>query len=193
METSVRKVLTVLFLALPLLAAKPRVEITTSAGAFTVELEPDATPVTVANFMNYVKKGFYPGTIFHRVKKSAPAIIQGGGHTPDLAKKATDGPIKCEADVAKAKGLSNVRGTIAMARESLPDSAKAQFYINVKDNKALDFKARNLADFGYCVFGKVVKGMNVVDKIAAGKTSTQKGMADVPVSPVTITAVKEVK
>lgn len=188
-----RKVLTVLFLALPLLAAKPRVEITTSAGAFTVELEPDATPVTVANFMNYVKKGFYPGTIFHRVKKSAPAIIQGGGHTPDLAKKATDGPIKCEADVAKAKGLSNVRGTIAMARESLPDSAKAQFYINVKDNKALDFKARNLADFGYCVFGKVVKGMNVVDKIAAGKTSTQKGMADVPVSPVTITAVKEVK
>lgn len=193
METSVRKVLTVLFLALPLLAAKPKVEITTTAGAFTVELESDATPVTVANFMNYVKKGFYPGTIFHRVKKSAPAIIQGGGHTPDLAKKATDGPIKCEADVAKAKGLSNVRGTIAMARESLPDSAKAQFYINVKDNKALDFKARNLADFGYCVFGKVIKGMNVVDKIAAGKTSTKKGMADVPVSPVTITAVKEVK
>jgi cyclophilin family peptidyl-prolyl cis-trans isomerase len=193
METSVRKVLTVLFLALPLLAAKPKVEITTTAGAFTVELEPDATPVTVANFLNYVRKGFYPGTIFHRVKKSAPAIIQGGGLTPDLAKKPTDGPIKCEADLAKAKGLSNVRGTIAMARESLPDSAKAQFYINVKDNKALDFKARNLADFGYCVFGKVVKGMNVVDRIAAAKTGTQKGMQDVPVSPVTITAVKEVQ
>lgn len=190
-----RKVLTVLFLALPLLAAKPRVEITTTAGAFTVELEPDATPVTVANFMNYVKKGFYPGTIFHRVKKSdsPPAIIQGGGLTPDLAKKPTDASIKCEADLAKAKGLSNVRGTIAMARESLPDSAKAQFYINVKDNKALDFKARNLADFGYCVFGKVIKGMNVVDKIAAAKTSTQKTMTDVPVKPVTITAVKEVQ
>lgn len=193
METSVRKVLTVLFLALPLLAAKPRVEITTTAGAFTVELEPDATPVTVANFMNYVKKGFYPGTIFHRVKKSAPGIIQGGGHTPDLAKKPTDASIKCEADLAKAKGLSNVRGTIAMARESLPDSAKAQFYINVKDNKALDFKARNLADFGYCVFGKVIKGMKVVDKIAAAKTSTQKTMTDVPVKPVTITAVREVQ
>ncbi|NTV74524.1 MAG: peptidyl-prolyl cis-trans isomerase [Holophaga sp.] len=193
METSVRKVLTVLFLALPLLASKPRVEITTTAGAFTVELEPDATPVTVANFMNYVKKGFYPGTIFHRVMKSAPTIIQGGGLTPDLAKKPTDASIKCEADLAKAKGLSNVRGTIAMARESLPDSAKAQFYINVGNNKALDFKARNLADFGYCVFGKVIKGMNVVDKIAAAKTSTQKTMADVPVKPVTITAVKEVQ
>lgn len=191
METSVRKVLTILLLSLPLLAAKPRVEITTTAGAFTVELEPDATPATVANFMNYVKKGFYPGTIFHRVKKAAPAIIQGGGLTPDLAKKPTDGSIKCEADLAKAKGLSNVRGTIAMARESLPDSAKAQFYINVKDNKALDFKARNLADFGYCVFGKVIKGMNVVDRIAAAKTSTRKDMADVPVSPVTITAVKQ--
>jgi cyclophilin family peptidyl-prolyl cis-trans isomerase len=189
----VRKVLTALLLVLPLAAGNPKVEITTSAGAFTVELRPDATPVTVANFLGYVKQGFYAGTIFHRVKASAPAIIQGGGLLPDLSKKQTGSSIRCEADLAKAKGLSNTRGTIAMARESLPDSAKAQFYINVKDNKALDFKARNLADFGYCVFGKVVKGMNVVDKIAKGRTGSRGGMTDVPVSPVTITAVKEVQ
>lgn len=188
-----RNLLVALLLALPLAAANPKVEITTSAGAFTVELRPDATPVTVANFLGYVKQGFYPGTIFHRVKPGGPAIIQGGGLLPDLSKKPTGPSIKCEADVAKAKGLSNTRGTIAMARESLPDSAKAQFYINVKDNKALDFKARNLADFGYCVFGKVVKGMNVVDRIAKGKTGSRGGMSDVPVSPVTITSVKEVK
>jgi len=193
MENRVRKVLAVLVLALPLLAAKPKVEITTTAGAFVVELEPDATPLTVANFLNYVRKGFYPGTIFHRVKKASPAIIQGGGHLPDLSKKPGEGSIRCEADLAKAKGLLNTRGTIAMARESLPDSAKNQFYINVRDNKALDFKARNLADFGYCVFGRVIKGMNVVDKIAAGKTGTRGGMADVPVAPVTITSVKEVQ
>ena len=190
MEIPVRKFLTALLLAAPLLAG-PKVEITTSAGAFTVELAPDAAPLTVANFMNYVKKGFYPGTIFHRVSQR-PAVVQGGGLLPDLSKKPTDGPIKCEADLTKAKGLSNTRGTLAMARESLPDSAKAQFYINVKSNPGLDFKARNLADFGYCVFGKVIKGMDVVDKIAKGKTARKGDLADVPVSPVTITAVKEV-
>jgi len=191
MEIPVRKILTVLLLAMPLLAG-PKVEISTSAGAFTVELAPDAAPLTVANFLNYVKKGFYAGTIISRVSQR-PAVIQGGGLLPDLSRKPTDGPIKCEADLTKAKGLSNVRGTLAMAREGLPDSAKAQFYINVKSNPGLDFKARNLADFGYCVFGKVIKGMDVVDRIAKGKTGARGGMADVPVSPVTITAVKELK
>ena len=193
MEKHVRKVLTALFLALPLLAANPKVEITTSLGAFTVELEPNKTPKTVANFLGYVRTGFYNGTIFHRVKKAGPAIIQGGGLLPDLAKKPTGGSISNEADLAKAKGLSNVAGTIAMAREDFPDTAKAQFFINVKDNKALDFKERSIPGFGYCVFGKVVKGLNVVQQIGAVKTSTQKGMADVPAAPVTIVSVKEVQ
>lgn len=189
-----RNLLIALLLAAPLFAAKPKVEITTTAGTFVVELEPEATPVTVQNFLTYVRKGFYVGTVFHRVKGSSPAIIQGGGHQADLSKKTPDAPsIKNEADLAKAKKLSNVRGTIAMARESLPDSAKSQFYINVKNNPALDFKARNLADFGYCVFGRVVKGMDVVDKIAKGKTGKRNGMEDVPVKPVAITAAKEVK
>jgi len=147
----------------------------------------------VANFLKYVHKGQYDGTIFHRVKPSGPGMIQGGGHLPDLSKKATEGTIKNEAELAKKAGLSNVRGTIAMARESLPDSAKAQFYINVRNNVSLDFTARTLNDFGYCVFGKVVKGMNVVDKIGAVKTGTMGGMADVPLNPVTIISVKELK
>ena len=190
-----RKALAILLLTFPLLAAgpKPKVTITTSLGVIQVELEPDVTPKTVANFLNYVRKGQYDGTIFHRVKPSGPAIIQGGGHLPDLSKKATDGTIKCEADLAKAKGLRNAKGTIAMARESLPDSAKAQFFFNVKDNFALDFTARSLTGFGYCVFGRVTKGMDVVNKISQVKTSTQGGMADVPVKPVTIITVKETK
>ena len=193
MEQRVRKVLATLILALPLLAGNPKVEITTSLGAFTVELEPDSAPLTVANFLGYVKNGFYPGTVFHRVKKASPAIIQGGGLLPNLSKKQTGGTIKNEADLVKAKGRSNTRGTIAMAREDYPDTAKAQFFVNVKDNKALDYTERSLTGFGYCRFGKVVKGMEVVDRIAAVKTSTQNNMKDVPVAAVTITAVKEVQ
>ena len=190
-----RPLLAILFLTLPLLAGvpKPRVTLTTSLGEIQVELEPQATPKTVENFLNYVRKGQYDGTIFHRVKPGGPAIIQGGGHLPDLTKKATGGTIKNEADLAKAAGLRNAKGTIAMARESLPDSAKAQFYINVKDNFALDFKARNLSEFGYCVFGRVIKGMEVVKRISQVKTGTRGGMADVPVQPVTILSVKETK
>jgi len=185
----VRKALVALLLALPLLAApKPKVKITTNLGASTVQLEPDAVPVTVNNFLAYVRKGQYNGTLIHRVAKS-PAVIQGGGHNQDKSLKATGASIKNEADLAKAKGLSNKRGTIAMARESLPDSAKAQFFVNVKDNTALDFKARNLADFGYCVFGKVVQGMDVVDKIS--KVPTAKD--EFPVKPVIIQKVEEVK
>lgn len=190
-----RNPIAILLLTLPLLAGgpKPKVTITTSLGVIQVELEPEATPKTVENFLKYVRKGQYDGTVFHRVKPAGPGIIQGGGHLPDLTKKPTDGSIKCEADLAKAAGLKNAKGTIAMARESLPDSAKAQFFINVKDNPDLDFKARNLAEFGYCVFGKVIKGMDVVDKIKKVKTGTQGGMADVPVKPVTIITVKESK
>lgn len=188
-----RKVLATLLLTLPLLAAgpKPKVTITTSMGAIQVELEPAATPKTVDNFLKYVRKGQYDGTIFHRVKPSGPAMIQGGGHLPDLTKKATDSSIKCEADLAKAAGLKNVRGTLAMAREDLPDSAKAQFFINVKANPDLDFQSRTLTGFGYCVFGKVIKGMDVVDKISKVKTGNQGGMKDVPVKPVVILSVKE--
>jgi cyclophilin family peptidyl-prolyl cis-trans isomerase len=119
-------------------------------------------------------------------------MIQGGGHLPDLSKKPTESSIKNEADLAKAAGLGNKRGTIAMARESLPDSAKAQFYINLKDNPDLNFKARNLVEFGYCVFGKVVKGMNVVDQIGKVKTGSQGGMQDVPVKAVTIITAREI-
>ena len=190
-----RTAIAILLLTFPLLAGgpKPKVTITTSLGVIQLELEPDATPKTVENFLKYVRKGQYDGTVFHRVKPSGPGIIQGGGHLPDLSKKATDSPIKCEADLAKAAGLKNLKGTIAMARESLPDSAKAQFYINVKDNPDLDFKARNLVEFGYCVFGRVIKGMDVVEKIKKVKTGNQGGMTDVPVKPVTIITVKETR
>ena len=190
-----RKLLAAVLLALPLLAAapKPKVKVTTSLGVFVVQLEPEAAPITVDNFLKYVRKGQYKGTIFHRVMRGGMAIIQGGGHTPDLAKKSTDGPIKNEADLSKAKGLSNTRGTLAMAREPLPDSAKAQFFVNVRNNKDLDFKTRSLGGFGYCVFGKVVSGMEVVDRINAVKTAAAGGMTDVPVKAVVIQDMAEVK
>ena len=193
-----RKTLAAILLALPLLAAgpaKPKVELKTSLGSIILELEPAATQLTVANFLKYVRKGQYDGTIFHRVKPNGPGIIQGGGHLPDpgLTKKPTEGTINCEADLAKAAGLKNARATIAMARESSPHSAKAQFFINVKDNPDLNFKAKTMTEFGYCVFGKVTKGMDVVDKIVKVKTGSQGGMTDVPVKPVTIITVKESK
>jgi len=187
-----RRALAALLLCLPLCAAAPKVKITTSLGAFTVQLEPEAAPITVDNFLKYARKGFYNGTIFHRIAKS-PAVIQGGGHLPDMTKKKTDAPIKNEADLAKAKGLVNKRGTIAMARESLPDSAKAQFFINLKDNAALNFKAKELGPgYGYCVFGKVIQGMDVVDKIAKVKCQA-KPNDEVPAVAVTIVSVEEVK
>jgi len=188
-----RKVLAAFLLCIPLCAAapQPKVKITTSLGAFTVQLEPDTVPITVDNFLKYVHKGFYNGTIIHRIAKS-PAVIQGGGLLPDMSKKKTDAPIKNEADIAKAKGLLNKRGTIAMARESFPDSAKAQFFVNVKSNPDLDFKAKNLADYGYCVFGKVVQGMEVVDKIARVKCRP-KPNEQTPAVAVTIVSAEEVK
>ncbi|UCG53809.1 MAG: peptidyl-prolyl cis-trans isomerase [Candidatus Latescibacterota bacterium] len=167
----------------------PVVVMQTSFGEITIELYPDKAPNTVKNFMWYVDKKFYEGLIFHRVIPTF--MIQGGGFTKDMAKKQPNPPIKNEAD----SGLSNERGTIAMARTGEPHSATSQFFINVKDNKALDFKAKNPQGWGYCVFGKVIEGMDVVDEIRDVKTVSRQGYDDVPEVPVVIEKVyvKEVK
>ncbi|MBI4913007.1 MAG: peptidylprolyl isomerase [Acidobacteria bacterium] len=188
------RILLALFLALPLLSAtpRPRVLFTTSLGSFTVELAPDAAPKTVENFLGYVRSGHYKGTVFHRVIKDF--MVQGGGFTEDLARKDTRSAVDNEADQAKAKGWTHKRGTLAMALpQNNPFGATAQFFINVKDNPSLDFKAKTMKDYGYCVFGKVVAGMDTVDKIRSVKTGLQKGMKDVPVKPVVITEAKELK
>ncbi len=181
-----------ILLALPLLAtdqpAKPRVKFTTNLGSFTLELEPKAAPKTVANFLNYVHKGFYKGTTFHRVIPTF--MIQGGGFTADLKKKAGDQPIVNEAKAAMEAGLHNTRGTIAMARTNDPHSASSQFFISVKDNSvSLDPKPDS---WGYCVFGQVVEGMETVDKIKAVPTHNDQ-MNDVPVTPVIISDAQEIQ
>ena len=174
----------ILTLGMPLAAAAdgsaPRVRIETSMGNITVELNPQAAPKTVANFLQYVREGFYDNTIFHRVIKSF--MIQGGGFTPQMKEKATRPPIVNEAD----NGLKNDEGTIAMARTPVPHSATSQFFINAKNNDFLNFKAKNMRDWGYCVFGRVVDGMNVVKAIENVKTTTKFRNADVPVEPVII-------
>ena len=142
----------------------PRVKLTTSKGDIVLELDKAKAPATVENFLNYVNSGFYNGTIFHRVISNF--MIQGGGYTKDFQKKPTNAPIKNEAN----NGLSNVRGTIAMARTSDPHSATAQFFINVVDNKFLDYRSATMRGWGYAVFGKVIEGMNVVDAIRKVKT-----------------------
>lgn len=191
MPTALRLALTLLLAALPALAGpKPKVLFKTSAGAFTVELEPDAAPKTVENFLGYVNSGFYKGTIFHRVKPDF--MVQGGGHTADLQEKKAGASVVNEAKQALAKGLKNTRGTLAMARTWIPDSAKAQFFINVVDNRAkLDPPSSD--GYGYCVFGRVIAGMDVVEKIRRGKTGIRDGMRDVPVKPVVILDAVEVK
>jgi cyclophilin family peptidyl-prolyl cis-trans isomerase len=180
-----------LLLTLPLLAGpKPRVQFTTTLGAFTLELEPDAAPKTVENFLKYVRSGHYKGTVFHRVIKDF--MVQGGGFTEDLTRKNTQPAIDHEGEQAKKKGLINKRGTVAMALpQGNPFGATAQFFINVKNNPNLDFKAKTMRDYGYCVFGRVVAGMDTVDRIRAVKTGVAKGMQDVPLKPVLITEVKE--
>ena len=152
---------------------KPVVVLVTSLGDITLELEPEKAPITVENFLNYVDSGFYDGTVFHRVIPNF--MIQGGGMTSNLSQKSTRPAIKNEAE----NGLKNDAGTIAMARTSAPDSATAQFFINLKDNDFLNHGAR---DFGYAVFGHVTQGMDVVKKIGAVPT----GANDVPVEPVVI-------
>jgi peptidyl-prolyl cis-trans isomerase B (cyclophilin B) len=168
-------------------AVGPQVSIMTSKGEIVVELDSAKAPVTVRNFLDYVNAGFYDGTIFHRVIKGF--MIQGGGLTPDMNKKTTRPPIQNEASNRK----SNRRGTIAMARTGEPHSATAQFFINTVNNDGLDFKNESMAGWGYCVFGRVTKGMDIVDAIEAVPTSSNGMMRDVPVTPILITKAKVVK
>jgi len=160
------------------------VKLETSMGNIVIELNEQAAPITVKNFLEYVTEGFYDGTIFHRVIPGF--MIQGGGFTNKLVRKETQDPIINEA----RGGPSNKRGTLAMARTSDPDSATSQFFINHSDNEFLNYVNSDQA--GYAVFGKVTEGMDVVDAIASVKTSTQKGMDDVPVEPVIIISAKVV-
>lgn len=161
-------------------AGNPLVILDTSAGAVTLELFKDRAPVSVENFLQYVRDGFYPGTIFHRVVPGY--VIQGGGYTAALVEKDTRAPIQNEA----TNGLKNRRGTLAMARKRALRSGTSQFYINLADNASLDYRGLSPDDFGYAVFGRVLEGMDVVDKIAAGPTATRDGMENVPVTPVVI-------
>ena len=160
------------------------VKLETSMGEIVIELNEQAAPVTVKNFLEYVTEGFYDGTIFHRVIPGF--MIQGGGFTNKLARKETRDPIINEAK----GGLSNERGSLAMARTNDPDSATSQFFINHTDNEVLNYVDSDRA--GYAVFAKVTEGMDVVDAIASVKTSTQKGMDDVPDEPVIIISAKVV-
>ncbi len=156
------------------------VKIETNMGDITVELFADKAPKTVENFLQYVRDGFYDGTIFHRVINNF--MIQGGGFEPGMVQKTTRDTIENEAD----NGLSNEAGTLAMARTPDPHSASGQFFINVKDNGFLDFKSATSDGYGYCVFAKVVDGMDVVEQIKAVSTTTKSGHQDVPADDVFI-------
>jgi cyclophilin family peptidyl-prolyl cis-trans isomerase len=162
----------------------PVVEMVTSKGTIELELFPDKAPIGVKNFLSYVEKKHYDGSIFHRVIPNF--MIQGGGFTPDMTEKPTEAPIKNEA----GNGLLNERGTLAYARKPMVDSATGQFFINLKHNVQLDHRDESPMGFGYAVFGKVVKGMEVVDAIAAVPTTTKPPHANVPVDPVIIQSVK---
>ncbi len=168
-------------------AGNPLVVLSTSHGDITLELFKTEAPVSVQNFLQYANDGFYSGTVFHRVRKGF--MIQGGGFTPTLDEKPTRPPIQNEA----TNGLHNVRGTLAMARTRALRSATSQFYINVVDNRMLDHTGYAPEDFGYAVFGRVLSGMEVVDRIAAVPTTSKGPMDDVPVEPVVIKSVKLVK
>jgi peptidyl-prolyl cis-trans isomerase B (cyclophilin B) len=161
-----------------------KVKLETGLGDIVIELNEEAAPITVKNFLQYVEEGFYDGTIFHRVIQNF--MIQGGGLTADMRKKQTHPPIVNEA----SNGLKNNLGTIAMARTSDPDSATSQFFINHKNNDFLNYSGQKKP--GYAVFGKVVEGMDVVDKIAAVKTTRGGGRSDVPIEPVLIKSAKVV-
>jgi peptidyl-prolyl cis-trans isomerase B (cyclophilin B) len=158
----------------------PLVKLETSMGDITLELYPDKAPVTVANFLEYVKSGFYQGTIFHRVISSF--MIQGGGMDAQMHEKTTRAPIKNEAN----NGLTNDAYTVAMARTNNPDSATAQFFINVANNAFLNHKGETPQGWGYAVFGKVIKGREVVDKIKAVATTNRGPHENVPQEPITI-------
>jgi cyclophilin family peptidyl-prolyl cis-trans isomerase len=153
-------------------------KIKTNLGSFTLELDEEKAPISSKNFKDYVKKGFYNGTIFHRVIDGF--MIQGGGFDLDMSQKETDSPIKNEA----SNGLKNEKYTVAMARTSIPDSATSQFFINTSDNSFLDYPGQDGA--GYCVFGKVTEGFDIVDKINSVQTESNNDHQDVPVEPVII-------
>ncbi|MCX8085954.1 MAG: peptidylprolyl isomerase [Rhodocyclaceae bacterium] len=169
-------------LALPAWAANPQVELKTTLGVIVLELDAERAPKTVANFLRYVKDGFYDGTIFHRVIDGF--MIQGGGFTPDMKEKPTRAPIENEAK----NGLRNVAGSIAMARTRDPHSASAQFFINLVDNRPLDYPSRD--GWGYAVFGKVVAGMDVVQKIGKAATGSVGYHQNVPLTPIVIESAK---
>jgi len=169
---------------LPALAANPPVEVDTSAGTIRLALYPDAAPKTVANFLDYVKAGHYNGTVFHRVIDGF--MIQGGGFTAELWQKPTKAPVVNEAESASKAGLLNVPGTIAMARTSDPNSATAQFFINVNDNKSLNYRSADPQGIGYTVFGKVVSGMDVVQKIAKAPTAASGMHQNLPKEAIVI-------
>lgn len=172
-----------LFSSTPFAGDFPVVVMDTSEGVIEIELNQEKAPVTVANFLQYVNEGFYHGLIFHRVISNF--VIQGGGHTPDMQERQTHAPIICESK----NGLSNDLGTIAMARESAPHTATAQFYVNVKDNPRLNHRDDTEAGMGYAVFGKVIKGIEVVHKIKEVPTITIGDYDDVPVTPIMIKSV----
>ena len=162
----------------------PQVLMETSMGTVTIELFKDKAPISVRNFLSYVKEGYYDGLIFHRVISNF--MVQGGGMDENMQQKKTKFAIKNEA----ANGLSNKRGTLAMARTAVVDSATAQFFINVVDNHFLDHKGKRPEEFGYAVFGQVTEGMEVVDAIRQVKTGNMGGHGDVPLEKVFIKSVK---
>jgi len=175
-----RKLVAVLALLPGLAFASPVVDLITNRGTIEITLDQAHAPKTVANFLAYVKSGHYNGTIFHRVIEGF--VIQGGGFDSKMSERPTRAPIANEAD----NGLKNTVGTIAMARTSDPNSATAQFFINVADNASLNFRSRSQDGWGYAVFGKVTHGMDVVMNIAKSETGDANGMSDVPVQAVVI-------
>ena len=177
--------------ALGMVAANPQVEFDTSAGTIKAELYPDAAPKTVENFLKYVQAGHYNGTQFHRVIKGF--MIQGGGYDAEFRERPTRPPIPIESEQSVKAGLSNTPGTLAMARTGDPNSASSQFFINVADNKRLDFRSADTQGYGYTVFGKVVSGMDVVNRIAQAPTGAGgRFPTDVPVERVVIKSARVV-
>lgn len=192
MKKALLLVLIVLIMALPAAgtdkkAANPVVQLDTTEGQIVVELYPEKAPQSVRNFLAYVDSQFYDGTIFHRVIPDF--MIQGGGFTTQFKRKPTREPIRNEA----ANGLANERGTIAMARTQAPHSATAQFFINTKANDFLNHRDQTPQGFGYTVFGRVVKGMDVVDRISFVKTTRIGSYSDVPVEQVVIRSIKRIE
>ncbi|MDP3008563.1 MAG: peptidylprolyl isomerase [Methylococcales bacterium] len=158
----------------------PKVKLTTSLGDIVIQLNSEKAPISAANFLTYVNEGFYNGTVFHRIIPDFMA--QGGGFDTNFDQKEVHAPIKNEAD----NGLKNTRGTLAMARTNVPDSATAQFFINYKDNAFLNHTGKNASGWGYAVFGEVIEGMDVVDKMAMQATGNRSGHQDVPKTDIVI-------